>query len=115
MKLVAHHNVPGRLAGNASELFSRNLFNFLDVFFDKEKKELALDWEDEIILGIGLTRDGKIVHPALQPKKPAKKRTVKKAAAKKPAAKKATKKPIKKASKNPVKKASKKSVKGAKK
>ena len=85
VKLVAHHNVPGRLAGNASELFSRNLFNFLDAFFDKEKKELALDWEDEIIAGIGLTRDGKIVHPALQPKKPAKKRTAKKAAAKKPA------------------------------
>ena len=38
VKLVAHHNVPGRLAGNSSELFSRNLFNFLDAFFDKEKK-----------------------------------------------------------------------------
>ena len=99
VKLVAHHNVPGRLAGNASELFSRNLFNFLDAFFDKEKKELALDWEDEIIAGIGLTRDGKIVHPALQPKKPAKKSTVKKAAAKKPVAKKAAKKPVKGAKK----------------
>ena len=99
VKLVAHHNVPGRLAGNSSELFSRNLFNFLDAFFDKEKKELALDWEDEIIVGIGLTRDGKIVHPALQPKKPAKKSTVKKAAAKKPVAKKAAKKPVKGAKK----------------
>ena len=99
VKLVAHHNVPGRLAGNSSELFSRNLFNFLDAFFDKEKKELALDWEDEIIAGIGLTRDGKIVHPALQSKKPAKKSTVKKAAAKKPVAKKAAKKPVKGAKK----------------
>ena len=83
VKLVAHNNVPGRLAGNASELFSRNLFNFIDAFFDKEKKTLALDWEDEIIAGIGLTRDGAVVHPALQTAKPAKK-----AAAKKPAAKK---------------------------
>ncbi|MDA8642681.1 Re/Si-specific NAD(P)(+) transhydrogenase subunit alpha, partial [Alphaproteobacteria bacterium] len=64
VKLVAHNNVPGRLAGNASELFSRNLFNFIDAFFDKEKKTLALDWEDEIIVGIGLTRDGAVVHPA---------------------------------------------------
>ena len=102
VKLVAHHNVPGRLAGNASELFSRNLFNFLDAFFDKEKKELALDWEDEIIAGIGLTRDGKIVHPALQPKKLAKKPTAKKAAVKKPAAKKAAKKSVKKAAKKSV-------------
>ena len=69
VKLVAHNNVPGRLAGNASELFSRNLFNFLDAFFDKEKKQLALDWEDEIIAGIGLTRDGKIVHPACSQKR----------------------------------------------
>ena len=112
VKLVAHHNVPGRLAGNASELFSRNMFNFLDAFFDKEKKELALDWEDEIITGIGLTRDGKIVHPVLQPKKPAKKSRAKKPAkkpmAKKPAKKAAVKKPL-------AKKAAKKPVRGAKK
>ena len=97
VKLVAHDNVPGRLAGNASELFSRNLFNFIDAFFDKEKKTLALDWEDEIIAGIGLTRDGAVVHPALQAAKPAKK---------------AVKKPAKKVAKKP---AAKKSARGAKK
>ena len=86
VKLVAHENVPGRLAGNASELYARNLFNFIDAFFDKEKKTLTLDWEDEIIAGIGLTRGGAIVHPALQTK-PAKKTPAKKPAAKKAAAK----------------------------
>ena len=105
VKLVAHNNVPGRLAGNASELFSRNLFNFIDAFFDKEKKTLALDWEDEIIAGIGLTRDGAVVHPALQPAKPAKKAAAKKKAAKKPAAKKTAAKKL----------AAKKSARGAKK
>ena len=99
VKLVAHNNVPGRLAGNASELFSRNLFNFLDAFFDKETKELALDWEDEIIAGIGLTRDGSVVHPALQKKKPTKKAATKKPVRKKAAAKKPAKKPVKKAAK----------------
>ena len=108
VKLVAHHNVPGRLAGNASELFSRNLYNFLDAFFDKEKKELALDWEDEIITGIGLTRDGKIVHPALQLKKPVKKSSAKKLAKKSTGKKSVVKKP-------PAKKAVKKPVRGAKK
>jgi NAD(P) transhydrogenase subunit alpha len=111
VKLVAHNNVPGRLAGNASELFSRNLFNFIDAFFDKEKKTLALDWEDEIIAGIGLTRDGAVVHPALQSKK-----QTKKAPEKKPAGKKATaKKPAKKAVKKTAKKTAKKSAQGAKK
>ena len=116
VKLVAHNNVPGRLAGNASELFSRNLFNFLYAFFDKEKKQLALDWEDEIIAGIGLTRDGKIVHSALQPKKAAKK-SEKKPAAKKVAAKKPAKKAVKKPAgkKATAKKPAKKAAKGAKK
>ncbi len=119
VKLVAHENVPGRLAGNASELYSRNLFNFIDAFFDKEKKALTLDWEDEIIAGIGLTRGGAIVHPALQAK-PTKKATAKKPAAKKaparkPAAKKvAAKKPA--AKKAPAKRAAAKkpAAKGAK-
>ena len=104
VKLVAHENVPGRLAGNASELYSRNLFNFLDAFYDKDKKVLALDWEDEIIAGIGLTKDGAVVHPALAPKKAAPKAEAKaaeeKPAAKKPAAKKAAAK--KPAAKKPV-------------
>jgi len=99
VKLVAHHNVPGRLAGNASELFSRNLFNFLDAFFDKETKELVLDWEDEIIAGIGLTRDGSVVHPALQKKKSTKRAAAKKPVMRNAAAKKPAKKPVKKAAK----------------
>ena len=122
VKLVAHTNVPGRLAGNASELYSRNLFNFIDAFFDKDKKTLALDWEDEIIAGVGLTRDGAIVHPALVGEKPAAKETpaAKKPAAKKPAAKKpAAKKPAAKkpAAKKPAAKkpAAKKPAQGAKK
>ena len=122
VKLVAHNNVPGRLAGNASELFSRNLFNFIDAFFDKDKKTLTLDWEDEIIAGVGLTRDGAIVHPALVGEKAASKKpaaqkpAAKKAAPKKPAAKKAA--PKKAAVKKSVAKkpaANKTSVKGAKK
>ena len=65
VKIVAHANVPGRLAGNASELYSRNILNFISAFYDAEGSKLAIDWEDEIIAGIGLTRDGAIVHPAL--------------------------------------------------
>ncbi len=65
VKIVGHTNVPGRLAGNASELYARNLYNFIDTFYDQESQSLNLDAEDEIIAGITLTRDGAIVHPAL--------------------------------------------------
>jgi len=63
--LVGHLNVPGRLAADASSLYARNLLAFVTLLYDKETKALKIDWEDEIVKGTALTRDGKIVHPAL--------------------------------------------------
>ncbi|MFQ5564337.1 MAG: Re/Si-specific NAD(P)(+) transhydrogenase subunit alpha [Parvularculaceae bacterium] len=60
--ILGFANVPGRLAADASSLYARNLYNFISAFFDKETKSLAIDWEDEIIKGVGLTRDGAVVH-----------------------------------------------------
>jgi NAD(P) transhydrogenase subunit alpha len=65
VKLVGHHNVPGRLAGNASALYAKNLLNFITPQIDEESGELAIDWEDEVITGTLLTKDGAIVHPQL--------------------------------------------------
>lgn len=56
-------NMPGRLAADASSLFAKNLLNFISAFMDEENGGLAIDYEDEIITGILLTRDGAIVHP----------------------------------------------------
>jgi len=56
-------NVPGRLPADASNLLARNIFNFISAFWDKEKSEFVVDWDDEIFKGIALTRDGKAVHP----------------------------------------------------
>jgi NAD(P) transhydrogenase subunit alpha len=64
--LMGYTNLPGRLAVDASNLYARNLFNFVSLIVDKESGEAKLDWEDEIIKGAGLTRDGAIVHPALK-------------------------------------------------
>ena len=66
--LMGHTNLPGALAVDASNLYSRNLFNFVSLFVDKKTGQAKLNWDDEIIKGSGVTRDGKIVHPALQPK-----------------------------------------------
>jgi H+-translocating NAD(P) transhydrogenase subunit alpha len=62
--LMGYTNLPGRLAVDASNLYSRNLFNFVSLFIDKKTGAVALNWEDEIIKGAGLTRDGAVVHPA---------------------------------------------------
>ena len=66
--ILGHANVPSRLAEDASALFAKNLVNFLTPLVDPETKELKIDWEDEIITGTLVCRDGKVVHPALAPK-----------------------------------------------
>ncbi len=126
VSVIGHRNVPSRLAASASLLYAKNLLNLLGILIDKDSGKLVIDWNDEIIQGMALTKGGKIIHPNFKSsKKPAakkkattkttaKKTTVKKAApktqkkapAKKPSAKTSTKKktaPAKKpASKKPA-------------
>ncbi|WP_145201858.1 NAD(P) transhydrogenase subunit alpha [Sphingobium sp. B2] len=63
VKIVGHRNVPSRLATDASALFSRNLFNFLSAFWDKDKGAPVLD--EEIGNAIRLTQGGKVVNERL--------------------------------------------------
>ncbi|HEY1720202.1 MAG TPA: Re/Si-specific NAD(P)(+) transhydrogenase subunit alpha [Magnetospirillaceae bacterium] len=63
--LVGYDNVPSRLAADTSALFAKNLLNFLTLSYDKETKGLKINWDDEIIKGTALTRDGQVIHPAL--------------------------------------------------
>jgi len=65
VKIMGHVNLAGRLAGNASLLYAKNLKNFLDVIIDAETGKLAIDWKDEIITATALTRDGELVNPVL--------------------------------------------------
>jgi NAD(P) transhydrogenase subunit alpha len=64
--IMGYTNLPGRLAVDTSNLYARNLFNFVSLFVDKKTGALALNWDDEIIKGAGVTRDGAVVHPALK-------------------------------------------------
>jgi H+-translocating NAD(P) transhydrogenase subunit alpha len=63
VKIVGHLNVPGRLAASASALYAKNLLTFLETLIDKKTKELAVNWDDEIVKGTVLTRGGAVVHP----------------------------------------------------
>lgn len=65
VRIIGHRNVPGRLAADASMLYANNLFNFVSLLVDKEAKALKVDWEDEIVKGTLVTRDGAVVHAAL--------------------------------------------------
>lgn len=70
---VARHGVkiigpvqPARaLAADAGALFSRNLFNFLSAFWDSDSDRFVFPDDDEIVAGVRLTKDGKVVHERL--------------------------------------------------
>ncbi len=61
--ILGRGNLPSAQAANTSTLYARNLYNVLDLMIDRETGRLAVDWDDEIILGMMLTRDGEVVHP----------------------------------------------------
>lgn len=89
--IVGHLNVPSRLAADASALYAKNLLNLLNLIIDKEKKDLSIDWEDDIIKGVCMTKDGEIIHPNFEKEE--------KKSASKPKAKTEEKKPEKKTEK----------------
>src|SRR6202521_2192679 len=62
VKIVGPLNLPATLPYHASEMYSRNLFNFLKPALPKG--ELAIDWNDEVFAGAVLTHDGQIKHEA---------------------------------------------------
>ncbi len=62
VRIFGQLNLPGQVPVNASSLYARNLQAFIEPFIDKETKELAIDWEDELAVGTAIARDGKIVN-----------------------------------------------------
>jgi proton-translocating NAD(P)+ transhydrogenase subunit alpha len=60
VKIVGPVNLAAELAYNASEMYARNLFNFLKPAL--AKGELLIDWNDEVFAQSCLTRDGEVRH-----------------------------------------------------
>jgi NAD(P) transhydrogenase subunit alpha len=63
--VIGASNLARSLAADASALFARNLYNFLSAFWDKEQGRPVLPDDDEIVKGIRLTQNGKVVHERL--------------------------------------------------
>jgi NAD(P) transhydrogenase subunit alpha len=61
VKIVGPVNLPAQLAFHASEMYSRNLFNFLKPALGKDAA-LAIDWQDEVFAQSCLTHAGAIKH-----------------------------------------------------
>jgi NAD(P) transhydrogenase subunit alpha len=64
--IMGHMNVPSRIATDSTTLYAKNLLNFLSPLIEKGGAALKINWDDEIIKGTCLTRDGQIIHPAVK-------------------------------------------------
>jgi NAD(P) transhydrogenase subunit alpha len=64
VKIIGHANMPSRIAADASQLYARNLYNFLTLLVDNDGK-LKIDTADEIIKATLLTENGEVVNAAL--------------------------------------------------
>ncbi len=58
--IIGPVNLPATLPRHASEMYARNLLNFISPAI--VDGELKIDWDDEVFAGAVLTRDGEIVH-----------------------------------------------------
>jgi NAD(P) transhydrogenase subunit alpha len=59
--IVGPTNLPASMPDHASSLYARNIQSLLSVMTGEEAA-LKLDFDDEVIAGACITRDGQIVH-----------------------------------------------------
>lgn len=57
-------NLPSRMPTHASELYAKNLYNFLSPWIKDGK--LEFDWSDEVVAGTLLCKDGATVHATVK-------------------------------------------------
>jgi len=64
INIVGTVNLASRMSVHASEMYARNLFNFLSPFI--KDGQLMLDWNDEILKGSCFTHEGKVRHEGVR-------------------------------------------------
>ncbi|MGC3965135.1 MAG: NAD(P) transhydrogenase subunit alpha [Rhodocyclaceae bacterium] len=62
--LIGPTHLPSRMPVHASEMFSKNLFNFISPML--KEGVLTLDWEDEVLAGACLTHAGEVRHAGVK-------------------------------------------------
>jgi len=62
--IVGPTNIPSRMPVHASEMFAKNLFNFISPFI--KDGTLSLDWEDEVMRGACLCHEGQVRHAGVR-------------------------------------------------
>ena len=66
VRIIGFENMPGRVPVHASQMYSRNLLNFIIEYWDDEKKIMELNLDDEIIQGCLVTHNHEIFSRTLK-------------------------------------------------
>ena len=64
--IIGTGNWANQVPRDASQMYSSNLFNLIDEFWDKEQKAMVLDFGDDIIQGCVITHGGEIVNQTIK-------------------------------------------------
>jgi len=64
--IIGTGNWAGQVSRDASNMYSNNLFNLVDEYWDSEQQRFVLDLEDEILAGCLITHDGAIVQAIIK-------------------------------------------------
>lgn len=62
--VIGPTHIASRMSVHASEMYAKNLFNFISPFI--KEGTLALDWEDEVMSGTCLTHEGEVKHAGVK-------------------------------------------------
>jgi NAD(P) transhydrogenase subunit alpha len=64
--IIGSGNWSGQVCRDASNMYSNNLFNLVDEYWDAGQQQFTLDLKDEILLGCLITHAGQIVNPTIK-------------------------------------------------
>ena len=66
VSIIGVSNLPAKVATDASQMYSSNLFNLVTEYWDEESKTLNLDPADDIIAGCLITHGGEVVNETIK-------------------------------------------------
>lgn len=66
VKILGYTNLPGRVAANASEMYSNNLGAFIEHFWNKETRAFALDLNHDLLKACVITHAGEICNETIR-------------------------------------------------
>lgn len=66
VRIIGLGNLPGHVAVHASQMYSSNLINFIESFWDNEAKTFKLKLDDDIIKGCLITHQGQVVNEQIK-------------------------------------------------